>query len=362
MKHLYLLFILFSTLVFCQEKPNSTVIDANFFTGNVLPHHPDLANLAGHPEGVLINFSKKTFGKEEWQRAYNYPDYGVYLLYEDFKNPYLGHNIAFGAHYNFYFLNRNLTLDVGQGLAYISSPYNKETNNKNKAFGSPILANINLNLQYRKEHLLDNIGLQAGFLFTHFSSGRFKAPNSGINTFNVNIGLNYNFDKPQNFTKDTTDISVNYKESIKYNIVLRTGFNESSVIGSGQYPFYHVGFYADKRISRKSALQLGTEVFFSNYVKDFIKYESVAFPNKNIDPNTDYKKIGVFVGYEMFINRISLEAQLGYYAYQPFKYDIAVYDRIGVKYYVAKKFFTGFSLKTHGFLAEAFEFNVGTRF
>ena len=59
---------------------------------------------------------------------------------------------------------------------------------------------------------------------------------------------------------------------------------------------------------------------------------------------------------------MSFEAQVGYYVYQPFKFDIPIYDRIGIKYYVLPKVFTGFSLKTHGFLAEAFEFVIGTRF
>ena len=36
-----------------------------------------------------------------------------------------------------------------------------------------------------------------------------------------------------------------------------------------------------------------------------------AYPELNIDPNTDYKRVGVFVGHELFINRISLEAQAG---------------------------------------------------
>lgn len=362
MKYFYQLTLLFTVFSFAQQISESTAIEANFLTGNVLIHSKDVTALTGHPEGIMLTFSRKTFGKQEWQRAFNYPDYGAYFLYQDFKNQYLGKNYSIGAHYNFYFFKRHLSLDVGQGISYITKPYDKVSNNKNKAFGSPVIANINLSLQYKKEHIFDNFGLQTGLIFTHYSSGRFKAPNSGINTFNFNLGLNYNFDQPQKYVIDSTDSKINYHENIKYNFVLRSGLNESSVINSGQFPFYHVGFYADRRISRKSALQLGTEVFFSNYAKNFIKYQSVAYPDKNIDPNTDYKKIGLFVGYEMFINRMSFEVQVGYYVYQPFKFDIPIYDRIGIKYYVAPKIFTGFSLKTHEFLAEAFELVIGTRF
>ena len=61
------------------------------------------------------------------------------------------------------------------------------------------------------------------------------------------------------------------------------------------------------------------------------------------------------------INRISLEAQLGYYVYQPFKKDIPIYDRVGMKYYVTDNIFAGFTIKTHLFLAEALEFGIGYR-
>ena len=71
----------------------------------------------------------------------------------------------------------------------------------------------------------------------------------------------------------------------------------------------------------------------------------MAYPEKNIDPNTDYKRVGVFVGYELFVNRISLEAQLGYYVYEPFKNDIPVYDRVGMKYYITDRLFGKFYYK-----------------
>ena len=87
----------------------------------------------------------------------------------------------------------------------------------------------------------------------------------------------------------------------------------------------------------------------------------MAYPEKNIDANTDYKRIGLFVGHELLINKISLEAQIGYYVYQPFKKDIPVYDRVGMKYYFNKNIFGGFTIKTHLFLAEALEFGIGYR-
>ena len=115
-------------------------------------------------------------------------------------------------------------------------------------------------------------------------------------------------------------------------------------------------------MNRKSALQLGAELFLTKSIQEYIEYYSVAYPEDGIDIDTDYKRIGIFIGHELLINRISLEAQIGYYAYQPFKKDIPIYDRVGIKYYFTDKIFGGFTIKTHLFLAEALEIPVSKLF
>lgn len=361
MKKIQLLFLLFSLSLFGQ-KQNPFMVEASILRGNTLPHTEDMYHLVnGHPEGLMLSVLKKTDGSKEWHQAYNYPDYGGYFLYQDFKSQPLGQNYAIGALYNFYFWKRHLQLKLAQGIAYTTNPYDKEDNSKNKAFGSRLMGNTNIGLAYDNQTLFKNIGFHAGILFTHYSNGRMKSPNSGINTYLLNLGLNYNLSEDFKRQPDTTLVKKSYKEPIHYNFVLRTGINESSIINSGQFPFYHLSFYADKRIDRKSKLQLGTELFLTKSMQEYIKYYSVAYPEDNISPDTDYKRIGIFVGHELMINRISLETQIGFYVYEPFKKDIPVYDRVGIKYYFTNKFFGGFTIKTHLFLAEALEFGIGYR-
>lgn len=367
MRRIFALLLLFSlSLLHSQEKDkNATYIDAQFFRGNIIKHADYVGHLiTGHPDGFLLGFNWKTHGKNEWEQVYDYPDYGISYQYIDFKNSYLGYNQAIGIHYNFYFFNRHLMFRISQGIGMTSHPYDRETNNKNNAFGTKILDNNYFLLQYQKQNLFGKIGIQAGFFLTHFSNGRFKAPNSGINTIAFNVGLNYNLEEEKAFIHDSLPPSSIYKERIKYNIAFRTGRSEGPVPGLGQRQFYHVGLYADKRIGRKSAIQLGTDVFFSRYLRDYIKFVSVAFPKDHkdyADPDTDYKRIGVFVGHELFINKLSVETQFGYYVYKPFDYETSVYQRVGLKYYVYKNWFSGVGLKTHGGRAEAIEATVGIR-
>jgi hypothetical protein len=361
-KSIFSVIFLCSFVALSQENKETTALTFSILRGNVLPHKEDMHHLVnGHPEGLMISYVKKTYGSKEWQRAYNNPDYGAYFLYQDFKSPTLGVNYSIGALYHFYALKRHLQIKVSQGVAITSNPYDRVENSKNKAFATRILANSNIGISYYKENLFKKIDLHAGLLFSHYSNGRIKAPNSGINTYLLNLGMSYNFEDNKHLRVDTLTYSKKFTEPIKYNVVFRTGINESPLIRSGQHPFYHIGFYADKRINRKSALQLGTELFLTPSMKEYIKYMAVAFPEKGYTTHTDDNRIGIFIGHELFVNKFSLEAQMGYYIYRPFDVDIPIYNRTGMKYYITKKLFASFTIKTHFFLAEALEFGVGAR-
>lgn len=348
-----------------DETPSkSYTIDANYMYGVIANHNSNILHLiTGHPEGVLLSWNKKTFGEQAWQERFNYPDVGVSFLYQDFKNEYLGKNYSLYAHYNFYFLKRHLMFRMGQGIAYASNPYDSDTNHRNVAFGSRLLSSTYMMLNYKKERLFKSpIGVQTGLTLTHYSNANIKAPNTSINTFSVNLGLTYNLDKEESLDyihRDKDSVSIDKK--IKYNIVFRGGINQGDVIGTKQYPFYVASFYADKRLGQVSTIQVGVDAFFSMFLKEEIKFNSIAYPENNVDPDTDYKRVGVFVGHELFINKMSLITQLGYYVYYPYEFEIRVYERIGLKRYFGDKVFGSITLKAHGAAAEALEFGIGVR-
>lgn len=346
---------------FSQEEIGETFIDVNYIKGNIALHNPNIIHLIqGHPEGVILAWNKKTFGKKAWQQHYNYPDYGVSFAYQDFKNPVLGDVYGLYTHFNFYFLKRHLMLRIGQGLALTSNPYHKDTNFKNIAFGSKILSSTLLMLNYKKERLFKNVGVQAGLTLAHYSNANVKAPNTSVNTLAINLGLNYSLDTTT--AAYITDIEEKkVTEPIKFNLVFRSGINENDVIGSGQFPFYVVSAYADKRLTYKSAIQFGADVFFSNSLKEFIYFKSIAFPNQGVTGDEDYKRAGIFVGHELFINKLSVVSQAGYYVYYPFDFEGRTYFRIGLKHYFSKKVFAALTVKSHAAKAEAVELGVGIR-
>ena len=357
-----LICLLITTVATAQFSEHSYVAEVNGFRGNIMLHSPDMHHLiTDHPAGTIISLLRKTDGSADWHSIYNYPEYGGYFLRQDFRNEYLGKNYALGVQYNFYFLNRNLQLKVSQGLAMTTRKHDNATNYKNNAFGTRFMENTNFGVAYSKQGIFQGLGIRAGFLFTHFSNGKIKSPNSGVNTYNIDVGVTYDFGQKHTFIPQLDSLKMKYKEPIKYNIILRSGVNEGYVINSGQKPFYHIATYADKRLNRKSAVQFGTDIFLTLSQKEIIKFKSIAYPESGITADLDYKRVGVFIGHELFINRISVETQVGYYVYNQLKTDGDVYDRVGMKYYITPKIFAGVGVKTHGFLAEAVEFSVGVR-
>lgn len=338
------------------------MLDLSRFNGSILLHNTDISHLiTEHPTGFILGINRKRYGEQAWEGDYGYPDTGFTFAYQDMKNPVLGKNYGVYAHYNFYFLKRNMQLRIGQGVAYNTNPYDKNTNFRNNAYGSHLLSSTMLMLNYHKENLVAGLGFKAGLSLIHYSNANFKAPNTSTNTAALNFGLTYDLDGGLVYDFKPKQAKEKITEPIRYNLVLRGGLNESDVINSGQYGFVIFSGYADKRLGRKSALQLGVDFFFSNFLKDLIRFQATSFPEMNVAPDTDFKRVGLFVGHELFINKMSVITQLGYYVYYPFDFEGKVYNRIGLKRYFGDKVFGSATLKSHGAAAEAVEFGIGIR-
>lgn len=358
-----LIFSLFSCFCLAQENESQYTVDVNYYYGSILPHSEKIQHLiTEHPEGIFISGNRKSFGDEEWEARFNYPDYGLTFHYQNNKNEVLGDMYGLFAHYNFYFLKRNLQLRIGQGIAYNTNPYDKDDNYRNAAYGSHFMPATFFMANFQKENIWEGFGIRTGLFLIHHSNGTIKTPNTSANTVGANIGIHYTFDhKYERIYHPRTHQDSTFTEPIRYNLAFRTGVHESNIIGSGQYPFYVISAYVDKRISRSSAFQAGFDVFLSMMLKNEIEMMAISFPENGIDADTDYKRLGLFVGYELFLNRLSFEAQLGAYVYDDYKSHTALYQHLGLKYYFYKNFFVGMGLKTHFSKAEAMDFSVGVR-
>lgn len=368
MKHFsaLLVFLFLTFPLFSQEKEKKPVsIEADYFYGNTLEHNPSIQHLiTGHPTGFVLSYNRKTYGFNEWERRYNFPDFGYSVTYQNLHNEYLGHAFGVYGHINWYFLNRNLRFQIAEGIAYANNPYDPVSNYNNTAYGSHFMSTTYLKGNYVRENIWKGLGFHLGFIVVHYSNGNLKAPNTSTNTFALNAGLNYqlNYKEFPEYIHKVDSLSSSHSQKIAYNIAFRTGINESDVIGLGQKPFYELSFFVDKRINYKSTFQAGVDVFFSTFLKDFIEFRSIAYPEDGLTGKEDYKRIGVFVGHELRFNQVAAVTQLGFYAYWPYEFENRVYSRLGLKrYFYDDKYFASVSVHSHWAKAEAVEFGLGIR-
>ena len=363
-KSIFIVLLISSFLSFSQE--NSSYLQLDTFYGNVLGTNPDASIfLQGHPTGFFISYNKRSNVKKDWQEEYNYPDFGYSFGYQNYNSDILGELYSIYGHYNFYLLDRNnknqLILRAGVGLAYSTNPYDKETNNKNTALGTALNSSTYFKLYYQRENIFDRFGINSGLTFVHASNSNIKSPNSGVNIWAATLGLTYDFEKrevPINYDKPSKKEYT--KEPLKYNFAVRTGVNESPIIGSGVKTFYVASAYVDKRISRKSAIQFGADLYISPVLKTYYEL-NLTIPHTNLKETSSFSRVGLFLGHELFINKMSIETQVGYYVKYPFEYDGRVYETLGVKRYFNDKWFASVRLKAHVANAETIEFGVGIR-
>ena len=199
---LFILFLMSFFLAKAQETSNNSFIELNYFYGNILEHAPQLKPIIqSHPTGFILSWNRKKLGTSEFEHTYNFPDFGISTSYQNFNTEVLGEVYSVYVHYNFYLTNRNsrnqVKLTSGFGLGYATSPFDKETNSKNWAIGSKIVASVYLRAVYSREYILDKFGINAGFALLHYSNASFNTPNLGINTLAITAGVNYNFDEPK---------------------------------------------------------------------------------------------------------------------------------------------------------------------
>jgi len=344
-----------------HDQQYSHQFSLEYFKGFIFKHSDEVAHVAvSHPTGVVLEYDKHTYGYKRWEYEYRYPDVGYTLIYLDYNNPVLGQSVSPMAHFNYYFnRNRDLKHDFkfkfAFGPAFHTHPYDRETNNKNNFLGSTF--SFAMQMQFSYDHdISEKLAVKGGLSLTHFSNASISKPNKGINIIAANLGLIYKIDDKQIEQKsyEKEDYSG---QPIKYNVCVSTGLSESLKEGNGVFPFFVLNTYADKRVSRKSAFSVGLDYFVSYSLREEAKYD----PNLRGKEKPDFKRAGVTVGYELFWHDLSFLFQYGHYFYRPYQRFKPKYQRLGLKYYLNKKLFVSFMLKTHLQKAEAGEFGVGWR-
>lgn len=322
--------------------------------GYLWPHRSSSWILVeGHCTAYEVFAEREVSGEQAWHQAYLRPTYGFGVLYSDLANPekvgaalrllpYMHLPIVRGEHSDF-------GLRMGWGLGFVSKPYDRNDNTKQIAIGSQVNAAIQLMAAYR--YRAGRTLISAGMGVDHWSNGAYRMPNLGLNMLGVNVTVAYALGDvaPYKPAPDTTKHSMKGRSG---SVVAAFGICESSTPLSGQYTAYSVNGQMEWRLSRKSALAAGADLFNKGTL--------VTIDGSMADKaRVGYTQFGVHGGYALLFGASQLFFQMGAYVHTPVPDEAPVYHRIGVRHRAGKHLLLNMSLKSHYAVADHWEFGLG---
>ena len=339
--------------------PRAPLVLGVYAQGSIIMAHTYAIRhlVASHPTGFELNFQRQTTGAAPWHGWYKFPKVGVALTYYDFQNPVLGYAFAASPYISKTFsrgAKHDFSFRMGGGLAFLTNPYNQETNHKNTIASSVLNATLQFRLEYDYA-LTPHLGLLAGIGLNHFSNGATTKPNFGVNLPSVVLGFNYHEQRP------APQINANAPEPAEvgrnfFNVSTSLGFKQRTESDHQKYLVNSVTAAVGRRVNRKSNLLLGVEGFADRSLK-----ATLEDTTRTGGKQPDVKKVGVFVGHELMFGRLAFVSHLGFYVYAPYKSSTAYYERLGVKYHVTEQLFGAIDLKIHRGAADVIEFKIGAK-
>jgi len=337
----------------------SPLVIGAYAQGSIIMAHTKAIKhlVASHPTGFEVNLQRQTTGAAPWHGWYKYPKVGLALTYYDFHNPVLGYVVSASPYLSKSFSRgpkHDFSFRLGAGLAYLTNPYNQETNHKNTIASSA----LNATLQFRFEYdyaLTPHLGLLAGLGLNHYSNGATSKPNFGVNLPSVVLGLNYHELRPAPFTNPQAPAPADVGR-LFYNVSTSLGYKQRNEGDKRKYLVNSLTAAVGRRMNRKSNLLLGVEGFYDRSLKAQLDDTTRAGLRQ-----PDVKKAGVFLGHELLFGRLIFVSHLGFYVYAPYKSSTPYYERLGLKYHFTDLLFGAVDLKIHRGAADVIEFKVGAK-
>jgi hypothetical protein len=335
-----------------------TWLSINAHYGFILPIYTQdmVVLLKGHCPAIEADYFSKPSGSQQWQQDYHYAETGVSFFYAWLGNPaQLGNEIGLYPFINFHLQRSNkecLFLRAGLGLAYLPVIFNQETNHKNILIGSHINAMINLRLAYHY-YISNDLRLETGFGITHCSNGSYNTPNLGINLLTINTGLSYCIKGNKMLAVSPHPDTSNHKKLIQEFFI---GIGESKVEppGGPHYGAMTFSYIAYHTINRKNKIGGGLDVFYNS-----ANLYSIAKDSIPIHSNIENAQLGVKVGYELVLGKLSLPYELGAYLYTKSIGHGYEYNRLGIRYTISKHFIANITLLAHYAAADYVEWGFG---
>ncbi len=371
MKRALLITLLFASAHFAMGEENRRIptVSAQYIYGLVAKTN-DFADGVNLSQEKLRNFNSvqltlalQTTGKHDWEHIHNFPQMGIGIGMSRFNNTReLGKPFSVFAFYNGTFwrnANNVLRYNIGLGVATNWTPYNSETNPYNLAIGSKTTAHIELGVDYAHT-LADRWEVGAGVGFMHFSNGKTRTPNKGLNILTPRIRVAYLF-RENKLPARRLDIDRPTGNELQ----LAVGFgvftpNYEDVEGMEANPYPHGIHFYTTTLQSTFLHRYGHRGKFGGSLQLFYNNEYGSSPTINgTDVHVhlaDFEKrfaVGLFAAHEFIIDRMSIVTQVGV-ASETAVWRPRDYERLGLRYVFWDNMFAGVSVFAHKFSESEF--------
>jgi len=354
-------FVMFQTNLKGQDSTRTgSWLSMDIHYGFIMPLYTSSMNILiqGHVPAVELDYINKPACQNNWLGYYHCPETGIALF-----SAYLANPAQLGNMYGVYpFVNLHLKrsfkeglyLRVGMGLGYMPVRFDPLTNHKNDVIGSHINGLMNMRLDYHF-YLSDKTRLEAGIGVTHCSNGAFQTPDLGINIITASTGLSYCIGG----TKKSAEISyadTTKTKKIESDFIIAAALSEIEPPGGQKYPDVTLSYIRFRKLSRKSKLGLGADIFYNQANIPRLKTDSIFLKN-----SLAVTQFGLKAAYELTLGNLSLPLEMGSYLYTKYTGNGYIYNRLGIRYYAGKHFIANLTLLTHYVKADFIEWGVGYR-
>lgn len=338
---------------------NGIRIETKAHYGFIYPHHKAIHYLLdGNISGYEINFSTESSGRHQWEKLYRYPRYGTAYSFTNFANPeVLGYAHGFYVYIDIPFFkpkkNFSLNYQVDCGLGYITKKFDLQENPMNLAISSSLDVYIGFDINTRFK-VSERSEFQTALELTHYSNGKWRSPNLGLNSVSLSASWLYSLRKPVK--------PINGHEIINRNrnfaeIIVNSGIKRDDLLNDDLY-FVYTGildFYHS--FSPKYAFGAGADFF----------YDPSLGPTKEAEekikqqPGDNYQ-FGAHAGFLARYGRMHFLLNAGYYLHADYYKYSRVYSRLGMRYALTDHLLLNLNIKAHYAIADFIEWGIGYRF
>ena len=361
---------------------NPWFLRAGYQPGWVIPTSDFVegVNAGGEPidavQAFRFEIGRQTDGSQDWHHAYRFPSYGIGFYAANFGNEEeLGSPVGV---YGFLSLplaslgeSTDLTTDFSIGMAFDFEPFDPETNPFNRAIGSVTTLSFDWGF-YLKYLLSTKLDLAGGVSFTHFSTGRIREPNLGLNTLAPKVSLRYNFhqQRPTFVRRSLPEFRPTWELLFAVaggskNISAATDSPELQEVGRREtFGVANFSTAIQRHFYRQGKVGGGMDVSYdgsANACIDLLDGRIV----ESRGSGTDMLNLGLFGGYEHVFHRFLLAVDLGYYVWQG-RDDGRVpdlYQRLGFTFDLSENIFARIKFRFFDFSkADYIEWTTGYRF